>query len=232
MGSIYLIRHGQASFGQDDYDNLSPLGIEQSSMLGQHFKRIGLNFDTVYSGAMKRHKQTANTCLAAIDEENRDLITLEDFNEYDHEQVFHVHKPEFKDKLALAKYLATQDNPKSAFQKLFAKASERWISGQHDSDYSESWEQFKTRCKRGLDAVSTNAKASQNIAVFTSGGPISSNVQQHLNVPDSNVQILNWSMVNCSITHFLYNESGVNLNYYNNYAHLQSILNSQYVTYR
>ncbi|OUS07963.1 hypothetical protein A9Q81_01050 [Gammaproteobacteria bacterium 42_54_T18] len=232
MGSIYLIRHGQASFGQSDYDNLSTLGVEQSSMLGQHFKRIGLNFDTVYTGAMKRHQQTATACLEAMDTSDSNLITLDDFNEYDHEHVFHTHKPEFKDKVVLAQYLASQANPKNAFQEIFAKALERWISGEYNEDYPESWEQFKARCKRGLDTVAANAKASQNIAVFTSGGPISSNVQQHLDVPDANVQILNWSMVNCSITHFLYNSSGINLNYYNNYTHLQSSINSPHVTYR
>ncbi|NDC60964.1 MAG: histidine phosphatase family protein, partial [Betaproteobacteria bacterium] len=25
MGTLYLVRHGQASFGADDYDQLSPL---------------------------------------------------------------------------------------------------------------------------------------------------------------------------------------------------------------
>ncbi|HCT4576619.1 TPA: histidine phosphatase family protein, partial [Pseudomonas aeruginosa] len=36
MGSIYLIRHGQASFGADDYDVLSPTGIRQAEILGDH----------------------------------------------------------------------------------------------------------------------------------------------------------------------------------------------------
>jgi broad specificity phosphatase PhoE len=231
MGSIYLIRHGQASFGQNDYDNLSALGVEQSAMLGQHFKSTGLTFDTVYTGAMKRHQQTATACLGAMETANN-LVTLDDFNEYDHEHVFHVHKPEFKDKAILAQYLASQPSPKNAFQKIFAEALERWISGEHNDDYPESWAQFKVRCKQGLETVFANAKASQNIAVFTSGGPISSNVQQHLDVPDANVQILNWSMVNCSVTHFLYNSSGINLNYYNNYSHLQASINSPHVTYR
>lgn len=247
MGSIYLIRHGQASFGHDDYDNLSPLGVEQSSLLGQHFKSIGLTFDTVYSGAMKRHLQTASACLNAMNDSDataRTPITLKEFNEYDHEQVFQVYKPEYKNKAVLAQYLASQDNPRKAFQQLFAKAMERWVAGGHDQDYSESWTQFKARCKHGLDSVIRNAKASQNIAVFTSGGPISSNVQQHLNIPDANIQNINWAMVNCSITHFLYssynlksnhdhkNNNATSLNYFNNYAHLQTSVDSPFVTYR
>ncbi|EPM78754.1 hypothetical protein A249_34210, partial [Pseudomonas syringae pv. actinidiae ICMP 18804] len=41
MGSIYLIRHGQASFGADDYDVLSPVGIRQSRVLGAHLAGLG-----------------------------------------------------------------------------------------------------------------------------------------------------------------------------------------------
>ena len=29
MGILYLVRHGQASFGEADYDRLSPLGHRQ-----------------------------------------------------------------------------------------------------------------------------------------------------------------------------------------------------------
>ena len=34
MGTLYLVRHGQASFGADDYDQLSPLGHQQALRLG------------------------------------------------------------------------------------------------------------------------------------------------------------------------------------------------------
>ena len=44
MGSIYLIRHGQASLGAANYDVLSPLGIRQSQLCGEHFGALGLQF--------------------------------------------------------------------------------------------------------------------------------------------------------------------------------------------
>ena len=237
MGSIYLIRHGQASFGAEDYDNLSELGSKQSHMLGQHFSNIGLNFDKVYTGAMRRHQQTADACLQAMalkdgKLQSAETTTLNDFNEYDHEQVFQVFRPEFKDKTKLTKFLASQANPQKAFHTLFTQAVDRWASGQFDNEYTETWSEFKARCKRGLDTTSKNADPSQQIAVFTSGGPISSNIQQHLNIPDTHIQTINWSMVNCSITHFLYNSKGVSLSYYNNYSHLESSINSPFITYR
>ena len=39
MTTIYFIRHGQASFGAESYDQLSPNGELQAKILGQYFIR-------------------------------------------------------------------------------------------------------------------------------------------------------------------------------------------------
>ena len=41
MGTLYLVRHGQASFGTDDYDLLSELGVRQCERLGEWFREHG-----------------------------------------------------------------------------------------------------------------------------------------------------------------------------------------------
>ena len=62
MGTLYLVRHGQASFGEDDYDRLSPLGHRQAERLGQYlrprFEREGVQIDTVLIGSLRRHRET------------------------------------------------------------------------------------------------------------------------------------------------------------------------------
>ena len=45
MSRLFLVRHGQASFLSDDYDRLSPLGLEQSRRLGQHWLQAGIEID-------------------------------------------------------------------------------------------------------------------------------------------------------------------------------------------
>ena len=60
MGTLYLVRHGQASFGADDYDQLSPLGLQQAQRLGAHWLAHGQRFDTVLMGTL-RLKQAAGT---------------------------------------------------------------------------------------------------------------------------------------------------------------------------
>ncbi|MBI3905277.1 MAG: histidine phosphatase family protein, partial [Pseudomonas fluorescens] len=63
MGSIYLIRHGQASFGADDYDVLSPTGIRQAEILGRHLAELGISFDRCLAGDLRRQQHTANSAL-------------------------------------------------------------------------------------------------------------------------------------------------------------------------
>jgi broad specificity phosphatase PhoE len=86
MGTLYLVRHGQASFGAADYDNLSPLGHQQAVRLGEYFKAKGLQFDGVLMGTLRRHAQTyAGICKGA----GFDMPALlwAGLNEYDSEAV-------------------------------------------------------------------------------------------------------------------------------------------------
>ncbi|MGK0529545.1 MAG: broad specificity phosphatase PhoE, partial [Alteromonadales bacterium] len=50
MTDIYLVRHGQASFGKANYDKLSELGGQQAIWLGDYFKHRNVEFDAVFSG--------------------------------------------------------------------------------------------------------------------------------------------------------------------------------------
>ena len=62
MGILYLVRHGQASFGEADYDRLSPLGHRQCVKLGEYFRAKGITaFDSVFTGTLKRHAQSLAT---------------------------------------------------------------------------------------------------------------------------------------------------------------------------
>ncbi|MCF5504238.1 histidine phosphatase family protein, partial [Pseudomonas syringae] len=90
MGSIYLIRHGQASFGADDYDVLSPVGIRQAQVLGTHLVDLGLTFDRCLSGKLLRQQDTARHALAQYAEAGHDIPVIETdsaFDEFDAEGV-------------------------------------------------------------------------------------------------------------------------------------------------
>ena len=239
MGQIYLVRHGQASFGAADYDKLSAHGAEQSRMLGRWFAACGQGFDQVVTGGLRRHRETAEACLAALPGAPAPAAWRVDegFAEYDHTEVLVKHAPQMRDPIAAKDTLDADENPRKAFQKMFAQAMDRWMSGRHDADYRETWAQFRARCVAALRRSVAAADASQSIVVFTSGGPIAAICQELLGFPDPRAADVNFSLVNSSVTKLLY-QSGRNgagrigLSYLNNFAHLEQTGQAQAITYR
>ena len=66
MAQIYLVRHGQASFGSQNYDQLSVLGSEQAKHLGRWWAARDLSVSRVVTGKLQRHLQTARACIAEM----------------------------------------------------------------------------------------------------------------------------------------------------------------------
>jgi broad specificity phosphatase PhoE len=235
MGQIYLVRHGQASFGSADYDQLSPLGCEQGRMLGEWFSHCNQHFNQVVTGSLKRHRQTADACIAALPSASRpqtEWQTDAGFNEYDHDEVLMRHRPDFVEPGAIKRFLAEPGNGKRAFQLMFQEAMQRWMSGRHDADYREPWPVFRARCIAALERLVENAAPSQNIAVFTSGGTIATLCQYVLRLDDRQVAELNWSLANCAVTKFFYQPGRIALSYLNNFAHLEWRGAANAITYR
>ncbi|MDC8757063.1 histidine phosphatase family protein [Janthinobacterium fluminis] len=235
MGQIYLVRHGQASFGSADYDQLSVLGTEQARLLGQWFANSRQVFQRVVTGAMKRHRQTADACLAELPKAllaDTDWQTDAGFNEFDHEQVLLRHRPDFADPAAFKPFMAKHAEAERAFRVIFDEAMARWMGGAHDADYTESWPAFRARCVGALERLAAAAAPAQTIVVFTSGGTIATLCHHLLGLPDEQLFDLTASLVNCSVTKLLYQPGKVGLSYLNNYAHLEWLGEADAVTYR
>jgi broad specificity phosphatase PhoE len=149
MAQIYLVRHGQASFGSQNYDQLSDLGQQQAQHLGRWWAQRELNIGRIVTGGMQRHQQTALACISTLQSQEASQTdtsawhTDADFNEYNHHEVLARHVPEFDDPAAVKHFLMHTPNGKQAFQDIFSQAVARWVSGQHDADYSETWRRFK-----------------------------------------------------------------------------------------
>lgn len=252
MGQIFLVRHGQASFGSSNYDQLSALGERQAGMLGQWFAQRGQHFDRIVTGTMMRHRQSAQACIGhqPVSAPPPEVWHADPgFNEYDHDEVLHKHRPDFADPGAVRHFLATTEHANRAFQQIFQEAMLRWAGGQHDADYREPWPVFRQRCIDALERLASTAEPSQTIAVFTSGGTISTLCQHVLQLPNPQVFTLNWTLVNSAVTKLYYRSVPVRgagsasgeaatprteltLGYLNNYAHLEASGEREAITYR
>ncbi|MEX6674821.1 histidine phosphatase family protein [Pseudomonas sp. W2Oct36] len=236
MGSIYLIRHGQASFGADDYDVLSPTGFRQSEILGAHLAQLGLNFDRCISGALFRQRHTAETVIAQLDAAGLVTPELETdiaFNEFNAEGVIRALLPAMLDEEPDAfEIMRDAANNRAEFQRLFAAIIRRWLVGDHDAAALQSWQAFVEQVEAGLSGILDSAGPSDRIAVFTSGGTITALLHLITQMPATQAFELNWHIVNTSLNHVKFREREVSLASFNSYAHLQLMKAPELITYR
>ncbi|AWK89478.1 histidine phosphatase family protein [Azospirillum thermophilum] len=237
MGRIRLVRHGQASFLAEDYDRLSETGMRQSVALGAWLRRTGQDADLVLRGSLRRHRETAEACLAAWKpEEGRPVETVEDaaFDEFDHLDVLGALRPELRAPGALAAFLRGQDDPRRAFQALFVRSLERWTAGGHGGhggDYRESWTAFRERCAAGLRRAIERAP-SGSVWVFTSGGPVAVACQQVLGLSDRGTLDLNAVIANTGVTTLLHGRGRLSLGSFNATGHLEAACDAGLLTLR
>ncbi len=230
MGAVYLVRHGQASFGKPDYDRLSETGFEQARVLGAALRGRLEGASAAYAGTMRRHAETAETCIRAAGL-SLPIERHSGFDEFDHEEVI-VRYARYESKLALVADMAKALKSRKAFQELYLRAVDRWVSGEHDEEYAESWPDFCARSVRALDDVIARIGPSKAAVVFTSGGPITAICKHVLDLPDAQTFRLNATLANCGITKVIYGSGGKkHLSTFNEHAHFEGD-GGELITYR
>ncbi|PKH39053.1 Broad specificity phosphatase PhoE [Nocardioides alpinus] len=222
MSRILLVRHGQASFGAADYDNLSPTGHEQSRVLGAALAARGITADVVVAGEMTRHAQTA---AAVLDGSGwtADVDVDAGWNEFDHLQVLAVHDQPTS---------VEGESEKVAFQRWFEEATLRWTSGEHDALYDESFAAFTSRVEAALTRLVDALPRKGTAVVLTSGGPIAWAAASLLAEDDrarTDLWLrLNPVSINTGVSTVVCGASGTTLVTFNAHDHLSSEL----LTYR
>ena len=218
MASIYLIRHGQASFGTDNYDRLSELGCRQAEVLGEYFDNRGLRFDAVYTGELERQRKTA-AIAAGLHAEHR---VDPRFNEIDNEAQLNHITPVLLDQRPELKVWAEKAHSSSKdYQKLLEQVFNYWIDlGDNCPPGLQSWPDYSSGAQDALTDVMLEQGAGTNTAIFTSGGTIATLVAHVLGVGGDAAYQFYEPVINCSITHLLYNANKVSLSYYNDHSFL------------
>ncbi|MEC8007904.1 MAG: phosphoglycerate mutase family protein, partial [Pseudomonadota bacterium] len=92
MANLLIIRHGQASFGADNYDQLSPLGQRQADLTGEFLRQMGTRLSAAYSGDLSRQRETGRRVLDQL-EDAPDLVIDPRFNEVQTDEQIDVMMP-------------------------------------------------------------------------------------------------------------------------------------------
>jgi broad specificity phosphatase PhoE len=222
MGTLYLVRHGQASFGAEDYDQLSELGRRQSVRLGEYFAERGIHFDGLIAGTLRRHKQTLEGILEGMNHAGEHL-SWEGLNEYDSEAVIAtVHEGK----------LAKPTSPEMYRHhfRLLRDGLARWMAGATIPRGMPSYADFVAGVAGALDHVRAN-HFGQTVLVVTSGGPISTAVGHVLGTKPEVTIDLNMRIRNTAITEFAFTPKRHMLVGFNAVPHLDAPEYKDWVTY-
>jgi broad specificity phosphatase PhoE len=221
MSQLLLVRHGQASWGSDDYDVLSPLGEQQSRILGESLAARGIEADVLVRGAMRRHRQTAEQAAAGAGWSTK-VVEDDGWNEFDHVQMLSMHP---------SRYGEGETMSRAQFQQWFEEATLRWTCGDHDEDYDESFTAFGARVEAALRRAVERLDTNQTAVVFTSGGPVSWVAASLLEGGSHLWTQLNPVTVNSSVSKVVVGRRGATLVSFNDHSHLETA-GSGLITYR
>jgi broad specificity phosphatase PhoE len=221
MGNLYLVRHGQASFGADDYDQLSELGVQQSQRLGEYWRARSMHFDAVLMGSLKRHRQTWQGIEQGLQQSHTPLV-WPGLNEYDSEAVIRCIHP-----APLAKP-NTPELYKHHFG-LLRKGLHAWMHGQTQPEGMPTFVQFKQGILDALTHVQSNHAG--DVLLVSSGGPISTAVGMLLQTPPESMVEMNMRIRNTAVTECVYSIKRTTLVSFNTLNHLDGDAYRDWVTF-
>jgi len=213
MGTLYLVRHGQASFGSDDYDRLSELGARQCERLGAWFRAKGVRFDGVLTGTLRRHAQSHEALARGLGVAPM-ALAMPELNEYDSDAIVQAIHPQ---------PLPRPGSPDDARQhfRLLRDGLLAWMEGRTRPHGMPAFSEFEAGIVRALDHVRTQHEGP--VLIVSSGGPIATAVSQVLGTPFASTVELNLRLRNSALTEFAFTPKRHALVTFNTLPHLEGV---------
>ena len=221
MGTLYLVRHGQASFGADNYDQLSELGQRQCVRLGEYFRGKGQRFDAALTGTLKRQVQSLASIAEGMQWAPQPLV-WPGLDEYDSHAVIATVDP---------RALARPDTPEQVRHhfRLLRDGLIGWMAGSLAPVGMPSYTEFVAGVNGALDHVRRECEG--DVLLVSSGGPIATAVGQVLGTSAQTTIELNMRIRNSSVTEFVFTAKRHALLSYNTLPHLDHPEHAGWITY-
>lgn len=228
MSHLFIVRHGQASFHADDYDQLSTRGMEQARRLAFHWAEQNLSFDHVYVGPRRRHRQTLDAVAAVY--RNRGLnwpkpVKLPELDEHFGADVLMRSLPDLMRRDPAIremkeKWHKDSDTAQRDFLRLYQKVARKWVRRELRVSDLEAWHEFRDRVSRGLAKIAYAAGSKKRVVAFSSAGPVAAAMGLALNLDDEKTFDVSWTVRNAAYTEFLFSRGRFSLMGFNAVPHL------------
>ena len=223
MTRLYLVRHGQASFGAADYDRLSDGGRRQAALLGGYWRRTAVCFDAVFAGPLRRHAETAREAMARLAPAAGPLPLqiVAELEEIDTDRILSAQRERL---LAthpdLAAAYQRRHHDTNAYRQVMARAVRQSLARGLDQVGDDDVGRFLAQVRRGIARVVAAAGAGRQVAVFTSGGTIAATLQTALDLAPTAAVDVGWQIHNTSVSVFEASDGRLQLISFNATAHL------------
>lgn len=216
MGSLYLVRHGQAqpsAYGatdgvdDDSVGALTPTGQLQAGVTGTVLSGLVPRFTTAVSGGLLRQRQTLAGVVGAFDEQPPAVVD-EGWDEYDLAGL-------------MGAPTAAQLADGRSFQQSLDAVLDAWVTGGLEG--VESFEDYARRVAEAGQRAVDEAGSGRNVLVVSSAGSITLWLAQHLGIDARHWPKLAASMMNASITRCIVGRRGVTVVSINEHLHLSDL---------
>jgi len=211
MGKIYLVRHGQASLGADNYDLLSSVGERQSKRLGEYFAETGVSFEAAYVGSLTRQQQTFDGLIVGMGCSDLQYSTQPALNEYDSASVI---------KTVHFGQIPSPSTPQGykEFFRLLRTGLLSWMQGQTQPEGMPGFKEFEFNLVLALQHIQENH--SGDVLMVSSGGPIATLIAYLLGASDSGRIELNLRLRNSAFCELHYSLKRASVISFNSLSHL------------
>ena len=230
MGTLMLVRHGQASFHADDYDQLSPKGEDQIRELGDYWVRHGFTADRVVTGPLKRQRDSARLVREIFEAANRpwpETEVIDGWAELPAERMVQTFIPQLAAEDERARDLILQfeqtgdiGEKESVFVEVFVKMMEKWVTGEYADPEIVAWPEFIDRVRKAVSTSVSNGASDGTVVAFTSGGTTATTVHLALGTEPIKTMELAWQARNASLNEFVVTDGRLTLSSFNSVPHL------------
>lgn len=227
---LYLIRHAQASYLSNDYDQLSNLGLAQSEALGSYLVD-NIILKNKYVGPHKRQRQTANKIQKAYEKNHRPIpspIYIDNLREHKGPATLQYHKQSLiaedpSCSIWHQESIAHPNKLKENSIKIFEHFIPQWMDGHYSANHLEDFNTFKKEVSQGMNEILNTKEVNRNIALITSAGTISTIMAYLLNYDDNKkIAQISFEVYNASITSMYKSNGHWKISNFNQVDHLSN----------
>jgi broad specificity phosphatase PhoE len=224
LSRLYLVRHGQAPFGTDDYDRLTATGVTQCEQLARHWRAIGRTIDCLYCGTLRRQRDSAAAFARGYCYPGGAVLEpreLAGFEEYDHRALLDAHDA--------GGSRADSRDPRE-FHRRLTRALVAWTDGSVAG--FERYDVFRQRCAAALEALLAATERERTAVLFASAGSLAAAMQGVLGIGDRDAVRLKLTFYNTGVSCLLWDGETITIESLYTVSHLEHPAFLRMITHR